>query len=305
MIIIEGATLEADLKLCQIVLNNVGAYVFVKGINKKYIYANQLTQDLFKDRFDSIIGRTDDELFDMIVSSDIKDNDDKVLNFGECIKKTETNTLKSTGEERVYLSVKQPIYNQQNEVVGLLGVSTDISEIHSLQQELELQATIDDLTGLFNRRFFFNLARKTFSESKRHNHSLSLIMFDIDLFKQINDEHGHPIGDIILKQLSSHIFTLLRKEDILARVGGEEFVILLPNTDMDSACVIAEKVRKDIDGKTMAGDWEGIIEPKISLGVSTLAKDDTEFHEIYTRSDKALYKAKYSGRNKVCVAKRV
>ena len=305
MIIIESNSLEFDLPICQLVLNNVGAYVFVKDINRKYIYANKLTEDLFKDRFDSVLGCTDDVLFDMTVSSDIRDNDDKVFNLGEVIKNKEVNTLKATGEQRAYLTVKQPICNRSDEIVGLLGISTDISEIHSLQQELELQATVDELTGLYNRRFFFNLAKKTFSESKRHNHSLSLIMFDIDFFKKINDEHGHPIGDIILKFIGSSISTLLRQEDILARVGGEEFVILLPDTDIDAAYLIAEKVRSDIDSKSMEGDWEGIIEPKISLGISSLVKADTEFYELYTRADKALYEAKYSGRNKVCIANRV
>lgn len=305
MIIIEGDILEADLKLCQLVLNDVGAYVFVKDKNKKYIYANQLINNLFKDRFDSIIGLTDNDLFDLVASSDAQDNDDIVLRFGTSIKANEISIIKSTGEKRVYLSVKKPIYNQHKEIVGIMGISTDISEIHSLKEELEVQATTDHLTGLYNRRFFFELAKRTFSESQRHNNPLSIIMMDIDFFKKINDKYGHPVGDIIINVISSQSRSLLRKEDIISRVGGEEFAILLPNTDMKSAQLIAEKIRYHVGSQSLTGEWVGKIEPKISLGVSTYTQGDTEFHEMYTRSDKALYEAKYSGKNKVCVAERV
>ncbi len=302
MIVIEGDTLEADLKLCSLVLNDVGAYVYVKDINKKYVYANQLTESLFKDRFDSIIGHTDDELFDLETSTDIQDNDNKVLDIGIPIKKKEINFIKSTGEKRVYLSVKKPIYNKNKEIIGIMGTSTDISEIQSLQHELELQATTDHLTGLFNRRHYFELAERTFSESKRHNKPFSVIMLDIDFFKEINDEYGHPIGDTIIQFISFLVHSSIRKEDVLARVGGEEFSILLPNTDIKSAELIAEKIRLNIDSNNATGDWSGKIHPKISLGVASLTQDDINFHQIYTRSDKALYGSKCSGRNKVTIA---
>jgi diguanylate cyclase (GGDEF)-like protein/PAS domain S-box-containing protein len=305
MITIEGDILKVDLKLCKLVLNGVGTYVFVKDIDKKYIYANQLVEELFKDRFDSVIGHTDDELFDLVTSSDIQKNDDEVLEFGQSIKEKEINIIKSTGEKKVYLSVKEPIYNQHKKIVGIMGVSTDISELHTLQSELKVQASTDSLTGLYNRRFFFDLARKTFSESKRHNKPLSIIMFDIDLFKKINDKYGHPIGDIIIQFIANQARSLLREEDIIARVGGEEFTILLPNTTIESANLIAEKIRLHIDLQHVTGKWIGMVEPKISLGVSSYTDEDSEFDEMYTRSDKALYKAKYSGRNKVCVAERV
>ena len=299
--IIDKELLGADLKLCKLILNDIGAYVFVKDKNKKYIYANQLTEELFKDCFDSVIGRTDDELFDLVSSSNIKDNDDNVLKFGHCIKNTEINIIKSTGEKRVYLSVKKPIYNTNQEIVGIFGVSTDITEIHTLQKELEVQATTDSLTGLFNRRFFFKLAGQFLSESTRHNKPLSLIMLDIDLFKQINDKYGHPIGDVVLQFIASQAKSLLRKEDVLARIGGEEFAILLPNTNINSAQLIAEKIRKFIDSQSITGDWVGEIKPKLSIGVSSFAKGDSEFYQIYVRSDEALYQAKNTGKNKVCI----
>ncbi len=300
MITINKEVLEGiDLDLCQLMLNDIGAYVFVKDVNKRYVYANELAEELFKDHFGSIIGLADNELFDLSVSSDMQRNDDKVLKFGVHIKETEVNIIKATGEKRVYISVKKPIYNINNDIVGLLGVSTDITEQHTLQQELKRQATTDYLTGLYNRRFFFELTEKSFSESIRHKRPLSLIMIDIDFFKKINDKYGHPIGDIIIEFVATKAGSLLRKEDAIARVGGEEFAILLPSTDINAAELIAKKIRTSIDESSIEGEWKGFIEPKVSVGVSIISPEDKEFYSLYNRADKALYQAKKDGRNTV------
>jgi diguanylate cyclase (GGDEF)-like protein len=301
MITIEKDKLEASLELSQLVLNHMGAYVSVKDRDKKYLYANQKLTALFTEKFDSILGLTDCELFDFSIYSDVIDSDERVLNFGDYIEKKEVNIIKLTDEKKVYLSSKQPIYNNQQEIVGVLCVSTDITESHYLQKKLEIEATTDPLTGLFNRRLFFKLADQFLSESIRHNKYLSLIMLDIDLFKDINDEYGHLIGDKIIQFVASTAKSLLRKEDIIARIGGEEYVVLLPNTHGEAAQVIAEKIRLSIDSSCITGDWLGGIKPKISLGVSTYTEGDSEFYEIYSRSDKALYQAKSSGRNKICM----
>lgn len=302
MIIIEGDYLKSDLQLCKNALMEIGVYIYVKDTNRKYIYANQLTESLFQDSFDTIIGYTDDDLFDSVALTDIKTIDDKVFNLAIEYKVKELVIVKPTGEHRLFLSVKTPIFNTNMKVVGLIGVSTDITEIHSLQKELEKQANTDPLTGLLNRRAFFKFADKYLSESSRHDRCMSLIMIDIDFFKSVNDIYGHPVGDIIIQFISSQTSKYLRKEDLFARIGGEEFAILLPNTGIKSAQLVAEKIRCHVDSQIVEGEWIGTIEPKISLGVSTYTKSDTEFYEIYSRSDKALYKAKLAGRNRVCSA---
>ena len=300
MITIKKDVLEADSDLCQLVLNGFGAYVSIKDVNKKYIYANQKLEALFKSDFDSIVGCTDCQLFDSSDCSDAISSDNRVLDFGDTLEDTEVINIKSTGEKRVYLSSKQPIFNTKKEVVGVLCVSTDITQIYFNQKQLEIEATTDPLTGLFNRRFFFKLADKYLSESIRHSKPLSLIMLDIDLFKEINDKYGHPIGDQVIQFVASKTKSLLRKEDVIARVGGEEYLVLLPNTSGQAAELIAEKIRSFIDSQYLSGNWSEIIYPKISLGVSTYTEGDQEFGEIYVRADKALYQAKLSGRNKIC-----
>ena len=173
MITIKKDSLEADIELCQLALNSIGAYVSIKDRNKKYIYANRKLEALFANDYDSVVGCTDSQLFDFSCYSDIVKSDDKVLDFGEIIENKEVIIIKSTGEKRVYLSSKQPIFNIKKKIVGVLCVSTDITEIYFTQKQLEVEATTDPLTGLFNRRFFFKLADKYLSESIRHDNPLS------------------------------------------------------------------------------------------------------------------------------------
>jgi len=305
MITIKKDILEADLELSQLVLNSIGAYVSIKGRDKKYVYANRKLEALFEKGFDSIIGCVDSQLSDFTSHSDVIKNDNSVLDFGNSTENNEVVIIKSSGEKRVYLSSKQPIYNIHKKIVAVLCVSTDITEIHFTKEKLEIEAITDPLTGLFNRRFFFKLADNFLSESIRHSKPLSLVMLDIDFFKEINDKYGHPIGDKVIQFIASKTKSLLRKEDIIARVGGEEYLVLLPNTSGKAAELIAEKIRAYIDSESVFGDWTGIIYPKISLGVSTYTEGDFYFNEIYARSDKALYQAKFTGRNKVCMYERV
>lgn len=301
MITIKKEELEADLELCQLVLNCFGAYVSIKDRNKKYVYANRKLETLLRGELDSIVGCIDSQLFDYRCYPESVESDDSVLDTGENVEEKEIFIIKITGEQRVFLSSKQPIYNVNKSIVGVLCVSTDITEMYLLQNQLEVDATTDCLTGLFNRRFLFTLADKHLSESIRYNKPLSLIMLDIDLFKEINDQYGHPIGDSIIQFVATTTKSLLRKEDVIARVGGEEYLVLLPNTNEEAAGFIAEKIRSHIDKQYVTGDWLGKIYPKISLGVSSYEKGDIEFNQIYVRADKALYQAKITGRNKICI----
>lgn len=301
MIIIKKEELVADLELCQLVLNCFGAFVSIKDCNKKYVYANNKLEALLKGKLGSIVGIVDSELFDYRCYPETVESDNRVLKNGEKLEEKEIVTIKNTGEQRVFLSSKQPIYNVNKIIVGVLCVSTDITQMYFTQKQLEVEATTDSLTGLFNRRFLFSLAEKYLSESIRYSKPLSLIMLDIDLFKEINDTYGHPIGDSIIQFVASTTKSLLRKEDVIARVGGEEYLVLLPNINAQAASLIAEKIRSHIDKQYVTGDWPGKIYPKISLGVSSYEQGDTEFNQIYVRADKALYQAKLTGRNKICV----
>lgn len=175
---------------------------------------------------------------------------------------------------------------------------TDITNFEKERQFLRQQAMTDPLTGIYNRSGFNHLLSVEIQRSQRYRSPLSLIMLDIDHFKNINDTFGHNVGDDVLKILAKVISENIRCYDIFARWGGEEFAILTPHTDKESAVMLAEKLRKTIED----ADFEVAGKITCSFGVTGLMKDNCIAREIIDHADNALYKAKRSGRNKVCIS---
>ncbi len=169
-------------------------------------------------------------------------------------------------------------------------------KIKQLQQELILLAYHDQLTSIYNRRKTKDFLEEYIKYSKRYNTPLSLIYFDIDFFKKINDTYGHDKGDFVLKELSRIVKLNLRDSDIFGRWGGEEFLIILPNTDINGAKKVAEKIRTAVKNS----DFDGI-NVTISLGITQLNMND-DVDSFINRADRALYKAKRNGRNRVEIA---
>jgi len=170
-------------------------------------------------------------------------------------------------------------------------------KLRSLQQALEHQAITDYLTGCCNRRYFMHQASRELSYHHRHQRSLALLMFDIDHFKRVNDTYGHLIGDLVLQETANVVQQSLRKTDIFARFGGEEFIILLPETETDMAMAIAERTRKILQLK-IPNSMDKIT---VSIGVA-LNKIDDSLEQLLLNVDNALYKAKDNGRDMVILA---
>lgn len=165
-------------------------------------------------------------------------------------------------------------------------------------QELERLATTDPLTGVYNRRYFMDYATKEFLRSHRYSHTFSVIQMDIDHFKRINDTHGHAVGDEVLKAFTANCLEVLRESDVLGRMGGEEFSIILPETDLAGALIVAERFRQTIAELKVFVD-DQIIHFTVSIGVTNLRQDDAGLEALLRRADEALYLAKNGGRNKV------
>ncbi|MCW8932257.1 MAG: diguanylate cyclase [Gammaproteobacteria bacterium] len=181
-------------------------------------------------------------------------------------------------------------------VKNLIMTKHLFDQVETQQEQLYKQAMQDHLTGLHNRHAMEKLLPKLCSTAIRHKKSIGILFFDIDHFKQVNDVHGHVIGDDVLAKIGEIILNNFRAEDFSARYGGEEFIVILNNTSHDQTINIAEKFRK----KVQQTDFSGL-NITISIGaLTTFMNSNTDIHELLSKTDELLYEAKETGRNKVC-----
>lgn len=202
--------------------------------------------------------------------------------------------------------VSFPDTDRHPEVVGtvqcvteMIGVIQDITERKEMEWRLECEARTDALTGCATRRYFLELAHQELARIRRYGGELSLLMLDLDHFKNVNDTHGHQIGDLTLQKLVQVCHPILRQEDVLGRLGGEEFAILLIETGSQRALEVAERLREAVAAVEVPLEQASPLRFTTSIGVATLEESDAVFDAILKRADDALYQAKNTGRNRV------
>ncbi|SFN28386.1 PAS domain S-box-containing protein/diguanylate cyclase (GGDEF) domain-containing protein, partial [Nitrosomonas communis] len=283
-------------------LDRIPTYIFMKDQQRRYVYANRSTLELFKCSAEELAGSSDSRFFPPETVAKMHDIDTRVLIHGEDT--AEKVICKSEdGNMRIYWEIKTPIYenDKKTRICGLCGISTDITELEMLKEKLEQQARQDYLTGLFNRRFFMEQGHAELIRAQRYGHALSMLMLDIDNFKKVNDRHGHQAGDAVLKRLADVMRKILRTVDITGRIGGEEFAVLLPETDPQRASEVAERLREDVACTAVTLETGMPLYFKVSIGVASLKDRNTDLNTLLNQADKALYQAKESGRNRVCL----
>lgn len=198
-------------------------------------------------------------------------------------------------------SPKRAAYSKQEvETVRAIGAYVAIAvENSSLFQQVQTLASIDGLTGLLNRRCLAEAVAKDFRKCKRYKTPASLIMVDIDHFKRVNDQHGHDAGDLVIKKTADVLSSMVRTCDAAGRFGGEEFVLFLPETGMDGALVLAERLRAAVQALQISVSERQVVGITISLGVSAFRPGDDSWEASLKRADAALYRSKHDGRNRV------
>ena len=182
----------------------------------------------------------------------------------------------------------------------LIGIVRDVTERRQFLDQLKHLSITDNLTGLYNHRFFHERLRYEFARARRYREQLGCIMIDVDFFKTVNDTYGHLLGDEVLKSLAGIVSRATRSVDLVARYGGEEFAILLPSTDMEGAARCAEHIWESV-GTTEICTRQGALRLTVCAGVAALADDMKDEEELCRRADGALLIAKRRGRNNVCV----
>jgi len=209
-----------------------------------------------------------------------------------------TKVIKQTCE-KIYYEKQNELYEASLECL----VEERTKELERAKADLERLVSIDPLTELYNRRYFTEVSETLFKLSKRNQQKFSAMMIDIDRFKYVNDSYGHLVGDKVLIYIANKIKDSLRESDIAVRFGGEEFIVLLPFTNLEGAAKIAQKVKQNIEKDAVkAGDvHNSLIKVTVSIGVAEChCTTDKGIDSLIHRVDEALYEAKRSGRDTIC-----
>jgi diguanylate cyclase (GGDEF)-like protein len=176
------------------------------------------------------------------------------------------------------------------------NLAHSVKDLRSTRDHLAMLVSTDVLTGVYTRRWWFDLAEKEFSRARRYERTFSLLMADLDWFKQINDTHGHETGDRILNQFGEMLRDTCRKSDVIGRIGGEEFAVLLPETPADAAQHLATRITEACHSIIVPAE-SGDARCSCSIGVTEVRSDDERLDGVLTRADQALYAAKRAGRD--------
>ena len=300
--ITEQKLLQIKLKeqkiLLDTIINNVDAYIYMKDSQCQFLFINDKTAELFGTTPQEAIGKRSRDILPHEIADNFDIMDSEIINTGNKIEGEES-IAADDGSVKYYWSTKVPIKDDDGRVLSFIGFSTDITQLGKQRRALEKTAATDELTKLANRRAFMSKACDEMNHSKHYEQSLAIMVIDVDYFKNINDSFGHHMGDVTLTKLANTFLSCVRKNDLVARIGGEEFAIMLPCTELEMALLVAEKLRKRVEAAHLS-DTEHSHPVTISIGVSTMMEPDTSLEDVLKRADEALYMAKNSGRNKVC-----
>ena len=225
------------------------------------------------------------------------DAETKISNILDMFRQGEPFSIDHTRPSGQVIEIRGNVVNN----VGYIASYTDVTERKSLEEELRRLATTDPLTGVNNRRQFKRLSEREVARCRRYGHPLCALIMDADHFKNVNDTHGHDVGDMVLKKMAEVCMRELRDTDVFGRFGGEEFTATLPETSKEVAVEVAERVRKALEETRVELPDGGALGWTVSIGLSAFGENDTELDDVMVRADKALYAAKEGGRNRTVV----
>ncbi len=290
--------LKDSEKLLSDILENVPAYIYTKDMQSRYLFANRLLRERFDAPMEEIIGYDDHKFFDADTADNMRRDDLRVLQKGETIHSEETSLNILTGVAEVFLTVKLPLRREDGSIHALCGISTDITERKDIEEHMQHMAQYDALTHLPNRALFEDRLHQAIAGAQRNRAHLALMFIDLDKFKPVNDTYGHGVGDLLLKEVATRIQDCLRDSDTAARIGGDEFVILLPAIESAAdAGKVGEKIRHSLNQPfAMAGHTLVI---GSSIGVAVYPEHGSNDKLLVKSADIAMYHAKKNGRNNV------
>lgn len=302
------ATLFNQNPLFQQALDSIPSAIFVKNREGRFLALNQEAAKMHHSTVAEMLGKCDPEFNPYVTVEQYEEflqTNNQAMNTRQTIQVPLQAIVTRDGELRWYQTTIRPLIGANDQVLGIIGHSADVTELKQMQRELEQLATIDALTQIANRRRFDHCLYQTWQQFKQTQQCLSLILLDIDYFKHYNDCYGHQQGDHCLMQVAQTIDQMfVASGNLVARYGGEEFAVILPNTDPAAAVGVAESIRQAIQNLNLLharSEISAVV--TISAGVATQCpKPDQQPECLICLADQALYQAKQQGRNCVVSA---
>ncbi len=271
--------------LLRTLVDNLPTAVFLKDLATRKLLANrQDLQNMGIENEEDVLGKTDHEIFPKDIATKLYEDDQNVLQSGKPLLKSEEKLVLPSGEERWLETSKIPLFDDHGSVRGLIGIGYDITERKRAQEELEHLTLHDPLTNLPNRRFFEAELKRVDKSSKL---PISLMMVDVNGLKIINDSLGHQEGDKMLQQVATVIKKACRRNDVIARFGGDEFVLILPNTSQEQAGLVSAQIASFVKLAS-----EAPVQLSLSWGYATKTSDDQDIMDVLKEAEDYLYRHK-------------
>jgi diguanylate cyclase (GGDEF)-like protein/PAS domain S-box-containing protein len=309
---------EARIRYLAFVMDKISSAVITSDVNLQITHWNKGAEALYGWKEEEVIGR----LVDDVCGTEFAEGQQMAANMLLLANKVWQGELKQQHRngQAIWVYASVTLLEDENGVfIGGVTINHDVTERKQAEDELrstkenieqinltlrqafereQLASRTDSLTGAFNRRYFFELLGYEFAASKRYKHPLSLVMFDVDLLKKINDTYGHQTGDEVLKKAAQVVRSELRESDVLARYGGDEFVILLSNSGEQEGFMVLERIYREMQSAYVMVE-DKMIAVTISAGIASLQPDMEKADQLVLQADRALYSAKNSGRNRM------
>ncbi len=282
----------AESKLFKALMENTADSIYFKDRQCRLIrVSRKMAADLGYSDPAEVNGRTDIDLFGKEFGERTRLDDLRVMETGEpIIGLVECNESQS-GNINWTSTSKLPLRDDDGRIIGMLGITREINELKQKEMDLQFAATHDGLTSLPNRFLFFDHLSQSINLAKRYGYQLAVVYIDLDHFKSVNDQYGHSIGDQLLVQVGNLLQKHIRESDTVARIGGDEFVILVENiVNHEEVIVLVERILTEFSSRWV--DAQPPVSVTASIGISIYPKDGTEATQLIKAADDAMYEAK-------------
>lgn len=283
-------------------MQHIPDHVYFKDKDGRFVFVNTaVVQHMGAKTPEEVIGKSDLDFQSGDIAAIYRMDEQKILASGEAL----INKLEGKPGEWLLIS-KVPIYDSAGNALGVVGINRNITAVKDAQEalaavngRLEKLVREDSLTGLLNRHTLLNYLDKEWSVWLRYGNRFSVMMIDADDFKAINDNHGHLIGDKVLKMLADAMTRSVRNVDLAGRYGGEEFLVVLPQTEAVGAAIAAQNLLQSVRKSSVVLEDGTILKITVSIGITAVTREDRDIEAVLNRADKALYAAKRNGKNRV------